>query len=177
MYERAKAEQIASSFVKDFQDFGVSLSETYHSPRFETVIKDWLIVKKEGHIPTRSELDPLRYPKIMPYMGLYEPVTGEKDWRFRICGTAMVRVFNTDATGKRMFGDGVIEDNIRPAFTRYFDLVYNWPHPIWFNGTVWYWQDKHHISYEGLSLPLSKDGHTISQNLQIFHYFSGDELH
>ncbi|WP_419905394.1 hypothetical protein [Kiloniella sp.] len=112
----------------------------------------------------------------MPYMGLYEPVPGEEDWLFRLCGTAMVRIFEKDATGKKMFADGIIEGDIKRAFMRYFNLVYNWPNPIWFNGTIWYWRDNHHISYKGMSLPLSKTGPEITQNIQIFHYYCGEEV-
>lgn len=170
MLSYCEAFDAANAINKDHQRFRVSIEPVFTHRGFDKVLTDWDQARRGDLLPARPHFDPMNYPRLMPYMGLYEPVDGGRDWRFRLHGTGLVEMFGHDDTGKAMFGDAVFTGDVRDAFTRYFELVYNWPHPVWFSGWISYWRDGSSVPYQGISLPLSQDSRTPCQNLQLFHF-------
>ena len=170
MLSYREASDTADAVNRDHKRFQVSIEPAFNHRGFNRVLKDWEEARRGDLLPARPQFDPMNYPRLMPYMGLYEPVESGDDWRFRLHGTGLVEMFGHDDTGKAMFADSVFTGDVRDAFTRYFELVYNWPQPVWFSGWISYWRDGSSVPYRGISLPLSLDNRTLSQNLQLFHF-------
>ena len=54
-----------------------------------------------GRMPARSDLDPLKVPRLLPHIGLIDLKNGLGDASFRLAGTRLHDIYGEEITGKR----------------------------------------------------------------------------
>ena len=52
-------------------------------------------------MPARSDLDPLKVPRLLPYIGLIDVRDGVDEASFRLAGTRLHDIYGQEITGKR----------------------------------------------------------------------------
>jgi hypothetical protein len=64
-------------------------------------VEYWRGRRRDGGVPHRADLDPLiDVPALAPGFFIYDVVEGGGDFRLRLMGTGLVRLFGRDVTGK-----------------------------------------------------------------------------
>jgi hypothetical protein len=63
----------------------------------------WLSKRRLRSMPSRSDIDPLEIPRLLPYVGIVEKAGDEL--RYRLVGTALAQQFGRDFTGKTLGSD------------------------------------------------------------------------
>jgi hypothetical protein len=122
----------------------------------------WLKSAGERPMPARSDLDPLKVPRLLPHLGLIDLRDGLDQGRFRLAGTRLHDIYGKEITGKRIgevfAGDsatywrrihGRVADKGLPA------------HGI-VRGPA---EGRDHIVLSWLRLPLSEDGSQVDRIL------------
>lgn len=61
----------------------------------------WLRSAGPRRMPARSDLDPLKVPRLLPHIGLIDVRDGVDDASFRLAGTRLHDVYGQEVTGKR----------------------------------------------------------------------------
>lgn len=61
----------------------------------------WLRSAGDRRMPARSDLDPLRVPRLLPHIGLIDVRDGVDGATFRLAGTRLHDVYGQEITGKR----------------------------------------------------------------------------
>ena len=61
----------------------------------------WLRSAGVRPMPARSDLDPLKVPRLLPYIGLIDLKNGLDDASFRLAGTRLHDIYGQEITGKR----------------------------------------------------------------------------
>jgi hypothetical protein len=62
----------------------------------------WLRSAGERAMPARSDLDPLKVPRLLPYLGLIDLRDGLDKGLFRLAGTRLRDIYGKEITGKRL---------------------------------------------------------------------------
>lgn len=114
-----------------------------------------------GGIPRRDAVDPIDIPRLLPNMFMAEVVTddGRVRFCFRLVGTEIVEKEGADFTGA--FLDELNTDP-ESAMRRQYEDVYLGRRYYVRDDTV-YWQDREHVNYRILILPLSSGGGAITR--------------
>src|SRR5262245_34881935 len=60
----------------------------------------WRFSAGRRQMPARSDLDPLKIPRLLPDIGLIEVKGAIDDARFRLAGTRLHQVYGQEITGK-----------------------------------------------------------------------------
>lgn len=72
-----------------------------HAERLRTAFAYW-DAKRNGHLmPSRSDIDPVEIPALLPYVMLIDVLSGPLDFRYRLIGTAARNISRRDYTGLR----------------------------------------------------------------------------
>ena len=61
----------------------------------------WLRSAGSRRMPARSDLDPLKVPRLLPHIGLIDVRDGVDDASFRLAGTRLHEIYGQEITGKR----------------------------------------------------------------------------
>ena len=61
----------------------------------------WLRSAGPRRMPARSDLDPLKVPRLLPYIGLIDVRDGVDEASFRLAGTRLHDIYGQEITGKR----------------------------------------------------------------------------
>ena len=118
----------------------------------------WLGKCPPGQLPSRTDIDPIEMPKLLPYIIL---VDVERDpWRFRarVFGTAIVDAIGFDPTDRYLEDtDGTERIQRRAEVLATTARPYFMPH----EPSRWSAHDFKH--YSTLGLPLSSDGASVDK--------------
>jgi hypothetical protein len=88
-----------------------SLEPTFSSPIVKAVFDYWLDLKGDRPAPERSEIDPIRIPRLtLPYLLLVELTDKPFRVKYRLVGTYCVEIFGMDYTGLFLDELGVSKD-------------------------------------------------------------------
>lgn len=99
-----------------FQDLAVDIDITDDAPEAEfscvaTVLEFWMRqYEKAGAIPTKSALDPVNFPKSLPYSWIYEYLEEEDSFHCRLSGSEIDEIWGKRLSGnnlREIFPDGV----------------------------------------------------------------------
>lgn len=129
----------------------------------------WQRIKPEGaKAPTRSQLDPLDIPKLLPHTILTEISPNYSDVSFRLVGTKVATYSGCDYTGR------TLREFIKsPAWQDYWMAIYKEiaeeGHCV-FGKDNYDYTDRNHISFEWVMLPLSSDGQRIDMTFEVEAY-------
>jgi hypothetical protein len=113
-------------------------------------------------MPARSDLDPLRVPRLLPSIGLIDVKSGLDDACFRLAGTRLHEIYGQEITGKR--ASEVFAGESGDYWRRIHDRVVQTGEPL--NGVVrGPAKGRDHIVLFWLRLPLSEDGGQVDRIL------------
>jgi hypothetical protein len=122
----------------------------------------WLHSADGRRMPARSDLDPLKVPRLLPHMGLIDVRTGPVEAAFRLAGTRLHEIYGQEITGLR--ADDVFSGESAPYWRRIHDRVMERGIPL--HGVVkGPAQGRDHVVLFWLRLPLSEDGARVDRIL------------
>ena len=122
----------------------------------------WLRSAEGRRMPSRSDLDPLKVPRLLPHMGLIDLRAGPAEAAFRLAGTQLHEIYGHEITGMR--ADDVFSGDAGPYWRRVHDRVAERGIPL--HGVVkGPAQGRDHIVLFWLRLPLSEDGERVDRIL------------
>lgn len=138
----------------------------------------WLARKPADGLPSRRDIDPTDFPKLLPRVAVIavEDGDGRSHYRYRLAGTEIVTRAGRDPTGKR-FEDLYQGDYLATATALYDELrASRQPH---FSERVFPIGDgESYLRYDRLILPLASDNQTVDQFLLLIVVVEqGGELH
>lgn len=125
----------------------------------------WLARKPEGGLPSRRDIDPIDFPKLLPRVSMIavDEKDGRVQYRYRLAGTEIVTRAGRDPTGK-YFDELYSGDYLATAMALYDEMrVSKQPH---FSEHVFPIGDgESYLRYDRLILPLASDHETVDQFL------------
>lgn len=122
----------------------------------------WLRSAGTRRMPARSDLDPLKVPRLLPHLGLIDVGNGLDQASFRLAGTRLRDVYGQEITGKRV--DEVFSGDRAAYWRRIHERVMRLGLPLHgvVHGPI---QGRDHIVLFWLRLPLSEDGGRVDRIL------------
>jgi hypothetical protein len=122
----------------------------------------WLRSAGSRRMPARSDLDPLKVPRLLPSIGLIDVRDGIDDACFRLAGTRLHDIYGQEITGKR--AGEVFSGEQADYWRRIHAGVVGKGSPL--HGVVrGPAKDRDHIVLFWLRLPLSEDGGRVDRIL------------
>ena len=122
----------------------------------------WLTSAGRRRIPARSDLDPLKIPRLLPDIGLIELKGGVDESRFRLAGTRLHHVYGQEITGKPT--RDVFSGERAGYWHGVHQALVTKGSPL--SGAVkGPARDREHIVLFWLRLPLSEDGQLVDRIL------------
>lgn len=92
------------------------------------------------------------------------------DFRVIMAGVNVVQFFGNDATGLSIRDEKFTPPDLFEQFYMFHELSARWRGPVWFTGTMWYWNDKGHIPIKCMTLPLSSDGLRTDKTVNVWDF-------
>lgn len=122
----------------------------------------WLRSAGTKRMPARSDLDPLKVPRLLPHLGLIDVMDGLHQASFRLAGTRLRDVYGQEITGKRV--DEVFAGDRAAYWRRIHERIMRLGRPL--HGVVrGPAEGRDHIVLFWLRLPLSEDGGRVDRIL------------
>ncbi len=122
----------------------------------------WLRSAGSRRMPARSDLDPVKVPRLLPHLGLIDVGNGIEQASFRLAGTRLRDVYGQEITGKKV--DEVFCGDCADYWRRIHSRVMETGHPL--HGVVrGPAEGRDHILLFWLRLPLSEDGRRVDRIL------------
>jgi hypothetical protein len=122
----------------------------------------WLRSAGTRPMPARSDLDPLKVPRLLPSIGLIDVRNGLDEACFRLAGTRLHEIYGQEITGMRALE--VFAGERAEYWRRIHGRVVETGRPL--NGVVrGPTRDRDHIVLFWLRLPLSEDGGSVDRIL------------
>jgi hypothetical protein len=109
-------------------------------------------------MPARADFDPLDMVPLLPYLYMVDVAAGEheRQFRYRLIGTAVVALLGRDSTGKSV--DEALHGDKTAGIRRLFTLACDIRAPVAIKGHIFFIRDRSWVFVEGLLLPLSANG-------------------
>jgi hypothetical protein len=122
----------------------------------------WLRSAAGRRMPARSDLDPLKVPRLLPSIGLIDVREGVDQASFRLAGTRLHDIYGQEITGKRACEvfSGACADYWRRIYNRV--VAEGLPFQGAVRGPA---QGRDHVVLFWLRLPLSEDGGRVDRIL------------
>jgi hypothetical protein len=122
----------------------------------------WLRSADGRRMPARSDLDPLKVPRLLPSIGLLDVRGGLAEASFRLAGTRLHDIYGQEITGKR--ADDVFSGERARYWRRIHNRVVESGIPLHgvVNGPA---EGREHVVLFWLRLPLSEDGGHVDRIL------------
>jgi hypothetical protein len=122
----------------------------------------WLESAGQRPMPARSDLDPLKVPRLLPHLGLIDLREGVSRALFRLAGTRLRDIYGQEITGKRM--NEVFSGDCAAYWSRIHSRVAESGVPA--HGVVrGPAEGRDHVVLFWLRLPLSEDGGQVDRIL------------
>lgn len=123
----------------------------------------WRAKKPEGGLPSRRDIDPTDFPKLLPRVAMIavERGQGGNEYRYRLAGTEIVTRAGRDPTGK-CFADLYEGDYLATARALYDDLCET-RRPHYSERVFPIGDGESYLRYDRLILPLASDRQTVDQ--------------
>ena len=122
----------------------------------------WLRSAGQRPMPARSDLDPLKVPRLLPHLGLIDLRDGVDQGLFKLAGTRLRDIYGQEVTGKR------IDEVFSGDRATYWRRIHRWVTEKGFpaHGVVrGPTQGRDHVVLFWLRLPLSEDGGQVDRIL------------
>ncbi|MEZ5874529.1 MAG: PAS domain-containing protein [Hyphomicrobiales bacterium] len=122
----------------------------------------WCQTAGERAMPARSDLDPLKAPRLLPHLGVIDLRDGVDQGLFRLAGTRLRDIYGQEITGKRI--DQVFSGDCSDYWGRIHGRVVQMGSPA--HGVVrGPAEGRDHVILFWLRLPLSEDGGRVDRIL------------
>jgi hypothetical protein len=122
----------------------------------------WVRSAGQRAMPARSDLDPLKVPRLLPYLGLIDLRDGVDQGLFRLAGTRLRDIYGKEITGKRI--NEVFSGESAAYWRRIHARVAK--HGLPAHGVVrGPAEGRDHVVLFWLRLPLSEDGGQVDRIL------------
>ncbi len=124
--------------------------------RDQKILFDYWTEKKGSRAaPRRSDIDPLDFPKLLPYIFLYDVHSDPYSLTMRLFGTMLVEARGRDCTGEtfEQVHEGVEVTDVRKDYDK---TALTLTPTIKVGAATWI--NKDYLKYSRLLLPLSEDG-------------------
>jgi hypothetical protein len=120
----------------------------------------WLRKRGDRLMPSRADIDPAEFRKLLPYVVLYNVEGLGGPYTFRLIGGAVVQFVGRNFTGKPAGSE--MQPAAAAAMTRLLDLVVTSRAPKFRIGRAFWWQKQDYRAYEAAFMPLAADGETVN---------------
>jgi hypothetical protein len=122
----------------------------------------WLRSADGRRMPSRSDLDPLKVPRLLPHIGLIDLRDGLAEAAFRLAGTRLHDIYGQEITGKR--AEEIFSGESALYWRRIHGRVVERSVPL--HGVVrGPAKGRDHVVLFWLRLPLSEDGGQVDRIL------------
>ncbi|WP_179953923.1 PAS domain-containing protein [Denitrobaculum tricleocarpae] len=135
----------------------ISLTELAARLTFDVqrdLLEYWDVIRGEGHLPARSDFDPLAVPHALPYVGLIDIIEPGPQFRYRLIGTKLPAY-----AGGRLEGR-LVDEQKTPGIAAYLNCVYELPYrfrqPVFIRECADY-EDGDEDCLARLILPMAQD--------------------
>jgi hypothetical protein len=118
----------------------------------------WLAKRGDRPAPSRADIDPVELAPQLPHVILVDVEHAPLRFRFRLIGTAIVKGFNQDLTGR--YFDEIEHMPEQRVLNQHLMAVATWGPPLCAMLDYTH-KDGRFVRYERLALPLSSDGTTV----------------
>lgn len=124
----------------------------------------WTARKEAGRLPGRAAIDPRDLKRLLPTVSLIDVRRrdGRRDYRLRLAGTGLYRVYGGEITGKAL--EEVYPGEVCAEWRRELDSVVEARKPA-VGVHSFAWRGASHLSTMWLRLPLASDGNEVDMIL------------
>lgn len=142
--------------------------DNMRSPIVRAAYEYWRSKCRDGHLPSRNDIDPTEVPRILPHVSLVERECGTGRMRYRLLGSALVDSLGLDATGQYL--DEVFPEFDTSASKAYREQVFDMGKPSHRIGRPSVRFAKDFVGVERLYLPLADDGRRVDMVMGVIVY-------
>ena len=141
-----------------------------NSRRLREAYSYWNTKRRNKLMPSRSDIDPIEFPPLLPYVILIDVVREPLDFRYRLVGTQACEIMRGDFTGQ--FFSKIPGKGRDSALWHGCDAVVSskaaisWEIP--YDGP-----ERFLRSYENVLLPLSNDGFNVTMIFKVISFERG----
>lgn len=122
--------------------------------KIESLHRYWLDKRGARRFPARNDIDPLEIPQLLSNIVLVDVLPSpERQFRFRLVGTAVVQLYGADFTGQTL--DEIETGNLQDIIRAGYQQVLETSAPCFQQGDVHY-QDRFWVHYRRIILPLGE---------------------
>jgi len=130
----------------------------------------WVSAAPAGQLPGRQHIRPEEVPGFLSRMFMLDIVRDPLRYRYRLCGTELVRSLGREVTG--MWLDKAHPQLLEnPESRERFRLMVETGRPTWRKGTPLWARHPDHRSLETCIVPLAGDGMTVDKLLGFCVFF------
>ncbi len=135
-----------------------NIAEDCH-PKVRSLAEYWLSIHPAKRLPGRQHLDPCDIPGLLANVFLMDVDAAALRFTWRLVGTALVKIFGCDHTGRPM--EGAYRDGKRAhAYRAMCDIVAT-KQPRWRRAPASFATDREYLTMERVVFPLARDGETV----------------
>ena len=135
--------------------------EDVQCPSVKELSDYWFSLRSEGDFPLVGQFDLIEFPEYAPWIAISDVMDGGADFRFRMVGTKIARVFGGDITGASL------SDGNRQHVEERIGLIYRYVcmlgGPVWGGGRVGNVEGRAGFESAAALLPLANEAGAISQ--------------
>jgi hypothetical protein len=137
------------------------------SPLGREFLEYWHGKCPETGFPTRADIAPAEMLKLLPYIFMLDVLekAGELDFRFRLVGTAIMRI-EGEHTGKLLSDMFPDREAYAVLWRQYRDAAAG---RVWVRHETLRWQGRDHIDYEVILAPLQDAAGQVTMLIGLAH--------
>ena len=142
--------------------------EDFVAPAFADGFVDlWQAKRGERFAPALKDYD---WDDLRPWWGkmvITDMLRDPFDYRYRLFGTHLADIFETDPTGRKASD---LKDDIKYDISDdlpFYEFLCENPSIVHTHGVI-YWQDRDHIQCDFVEVPLSDDGERVTNIMSVF---------
>ncbi len=153
----------------DIEQSSIAFRETIKQPPLIRLYDYWMSKSADGKIPSRSQIDPLDVPDLLPSIFLVDVFWDgqQPEFRFRLVGSKIAEIVGCDPTGQH-FDDFYDSDNIERMKALYRHIAERGEPFI--NNSQAPFAGKDFVKLARLLLPLSEDGVQVDMILGSLYF-------
>jgi len=137
-------------------------------PKLQRMFDYWSSHRRNGALPSRTDIDPIDLPDLIPNFMMFEAIEDFTDFRIRLAGTKVEEVFGGAMKGLTL--SGIAKRDSFSEVWQSFDRIIASREPEFRSDTLTN-VDKRYVVFERLLCPLAADGKTVDHVLGLYFYF------
>ena len=130
-------------------------------PLVRQFYEHWLAISPPGHMPGRQHIVPEVIVALWPSLFMVDVTRAPLRYRYRLCGTELVRAFGREVTGCWL--DEVHPEIANPEPRERFRYMVETGQATWRRGAPLWPRQPDHRTVESCIAPLAADGRTVDK--------------